>query len=189
MAEAQKAELPPRLYEAVYILRPDLTKEISEKVAQRVAEVIAREGGTLTLVENWGRRPMSYEMQHHKRGVYVYINYLGDGALVAELERNFRLLDEVMRFQTVKVNDAPEVGEVDAERVKFEAIEPAGEDEEAEMSLEEELGLTQVHNRSSHYRNRDDLDDDDSSDDDADEDDVIIGSRAPVNAEKEGADK
>jgi small subunit ribosomal protein S6 len=194
MATAQKAELPPRLYEAVYILRPDLTKEISEKVAQRVAEVIAREGGTLTLVENWGRRPMSYEMQHHKRGVYVYINYLGDGVLVAELERNFRLLDEVMRFQTVKVSDAPEVGEVDAERVKFEAIEPAADDEEPEMSLEEELGLIHAP-RSSHYRNRDDLDDDDAGDDD--DDDIIIGSRAPASPaspasdddDKEGADK
>lgn len=185
MAEAQKAELPPRLYEAVYIIRPDLTKEVSEKVAQRVAEVIAREGGTLTLVENWGRRPMSYEIQHYKRGVYVYINYLGDGRLVAELERNFRLLDEVVRFQTVKVSDTPEVGEVDAERVKFEAIEPAGEDEEAEMSLEEELGLIHVP-RSSHYRSRDDLDDDLGDDDD---DDIILPSRVSDDDDKEGADK
>lgn len=188
MAQAQKAELPPRLYEAVYILRPDLTKETSEKVAQRVAEVIAREGGTLTLVENWGRRPMSYEMHHHKRGVYVYINYLGDGVLVAELERNFRLLDEVMRFQTVKVSDAPEVGEIDAEHVKFEAIEPAAEGEEAEMSLEEELGLINVP-RSSHYHSRrDDMDDDDSADDD-DEDDVRPRSRSLDDDDKEGADK
>jgi ribosomal protein S6 len=90
MSKAAAVALPPREYEAVYILRPDLNKETSERVADRVAEVIAREGGTLTLVENWGRRPMSYEIQHYKRGVYVYINYLGDGALVAELERNFR---------------------------------------------------------------------------------------------------
>lgn len=187
MAEAQRAELPPRLYEAVYILRPDLTKEISEKVAQRVAEVITREGGTLTLVENWGRRPMSYEIEHYKRGVYVYINYLGDGVLVAELERNFRLLDEVMRFQTVKVSDTPEVGEVDAERVKFEAIEPALEDEEPEMSLEEELGLIHAP-RASHYSRNDDLDDDDDVGDD-DDDDIILPSRVSDDDDKEGADK
>lgn len=168
MAEAQKkVELPPRLYEAVYILRPDLAKETSEKVAQRVAEVIEREGGTLTLVENWGRRPMSYEIQHHKRGVYVYINYLGDGALVAELERNFRLLDEVMRFQTVKLSDSPESIEVDAERVKFEPYEPSAEEEEDELTLEQELGLVQ-----SPHRMRDREDDyapDDFNDDSDDE--------------------
>lgn len=168
MAEAQKAGLPPRLYEAVYILRPDLTKETSEKVAQRVAEVVSREGGTLTLVENWGRRPMSYEIQHYKRGVYVYINYLGDGALVAELERNFRLLDEVMRFQTVKLSDSPESIEVDAERVKFEAYEPSAEEEEDELTLEQELGLVQSPHR---MRDRDDAFDvpDDFNDDSDDE--------------------
>lgn len=161
MAEAQKVELPPRLYEAVYILRPDVSKETSEKVALRVAEVITREGGTLTLVENWGRRPMSYEIQHSKRGVYVYINYLGDGALVAELERNFRLLDEVMRFQTVKISDSPEAIEVDEERIKFDAVEPPVDGEEDDLTLEQELGL--VHAPRSFHRN-DDADDSDSSD-------------------------
>jgi small subunit ribosomal protein S6 len=168
MAEAAKAEFPPRSYEAVYILRPDLTKETAEKVALRVKEVIAREGGTLTLVENWGRRPLSYEIQHYKRGVYVYINYLGDGALVAELERNFRLLDEVMRFQTVKITDDPEITEVDAELVKFEAVEPAVEGEDEEITLEQELGLVPMARGARPVRSDDDdLDDfsDDSDDD------------------------
>lgn len=170
MSQAAKVELPPRLYEAVYILRPDVSKETSEKVALRVAEVINREGGTLTLVENWGRRVLSYEIQHYKRGVYVYINYLGDGALVAELERNFRLLDEVMRFQTVKIADSPEGVEVDEERVKFEAVEPPVEGEDEDMTLEQELGLVQgarMH-RDDH---RDDMGhDDDDSDSDEEED-------------------
>lgn len=169
MAEAQKAELPPRLYEAVYILRPDLTKETSEKVAQRVAEVITREGGTLALVENWGRRPMSYQIEHYKRGVYVYINYLGNGALVAELERNFRLLDEVMRFQTVKLTDEAEVSEVDAERIKFEAIEPVTEGEDDELTLEQELGLVHSARTARHDRSHDDDDMDDDSDDSDDD--------------------
>jgi small subunit ribosomal protein S6 len=142
MTAAIQAELPPRLYEVIYILRPDADKEASERVAQRVADVVAREGGKLTLVENWGRRRLSYDIQHYKRGVYVYNTFLGDGVLVAELERNFRLLDEVMRFQTVKVSDDPGEIEVDAELIKFEAIEPAL-DEEEDQTLEQELGLIQ----------------------------------------------
>lgn len=145
MSEAAvEAKLPPRQYEVIYILRPDVSKETAERVAARVSDVIAREGGTLTLVENWGRRPMAYEIQHNKRGNYVYINFLGDGALVTELERNFRLLDEVMRFQTVKLSDSPEGVEVDAERTKFEAIEPAADGEEEDLTLEQELGLVQA---------------------------------------------
>ena len=142
MSEAVKAELPPRVYEVIYILRPNIDREASERLAQRVADIIVREGGTLTLVENWGRRPMAYEIEHHKRGIYVYINFLGNGALVSELERNFRLIDEVIRFQTVKIADQSDSVEVDAELIKFEAVEPAGEDEE-DRTLEQELGLVQ----------------------------------------------
>jgi small subunit ribosomal protein S6 len=172
MSAAEKVELPPRLYEAVYILRPDVTRETSEKVALRVAEVITRENGTLTLVENWGRRPMSYEIQHNKRGVYVYINYLGDGALVAELERNFRLLDEIIRFQTVKVSDSPEAIEVDAERTKFEPVEPPVEGEDDDLSLEQELGLVhapRAHRMDDSDRSDPDLNDSDEGDEEEDE--------------------
>ncbi len=141
MTEAAKAKLPPREYEVIYIVRPDVDKETSERIAQRVAEVISKGDGTLTLVENWGRRPLAYPIQHKKRGNYVYINFLGDGALVSELERNFRLLDEVMRFQTVKLSDDPGEIEIDAERTKFEAIEAVEGEEDEDLTLEQELGL------------------------------------------------
>lgn len=160
MAQAKKAELPPRQYEVVYILRPTTEKQPAERVAQRVAEVIARQGGTLTLVENWGRRPMSYEIQHHKRGIYVYLTYLGDGELVAELERNLRLIDEVMRFQTVKISDDPGEVQVDAERIKFEGEEPPAPGTEEEISFEQELGLVGGGRPMRDHRGDDGMDDD-----------------------------
>jgi small subunit ribosomal protein S6 len=162
MSEAAVAELPPRLYEAIYILRPDVSKDAAEKVAVRVQEVIARGQGNLTLVESWGRRPLAYAIGNKKRGVYVYINYLGDGALVAELERNFRMLDEVIRFQTVKLTDegaAPESGEV-----RIEAYEPPPEGEDEEWTIEQELGLVQAPRRSP-----EDSDDSDGPDRDEEE--------------------
>jgi small subunit ribosomal protein S6 len=140
MAEAVKAKLPPREYEVIYIVRPDVAKETSERIAQRVAEVVSKNNGTLTLVENWGRRPMAYPIKHQKRGNYIYLTFLGDGALVAELERNLRLIDEVMRFQTVKLSDDPGEVTVDESRIKFEAVEAAA-DEEEELTIEQELGL------------------------------------------------
>ncbi len=146
MSEAAVAELPPRLYEAIYILRPDVSRDAAERVASRVQEVIARGNGQLTLVENWGRRPLAYEIQHSKRGVYVYINYQGDGALVAELERNFRMLDEVIRFQTVKL--AEEAALSEPASVTFEAYDPPAEGEDEELTIEQELGLVQPPSRS-----------------------------------------
>jgi small subunit ribosomal protein S6 len=95
------------------------------------------------LVEHWGRRLMAYDIEHNKRGVYVYVNYLGDGALVAELERNFRMLDEVMRFQTVKVAGDLDVAALKDQTATVDAYEPPTEGEEEELTLEQELGLVQ----------------------------------------------
>lgn len=156
MAEAQAAALPLREYETIYVLRPDLPKATLEKVASRVEDVVGREGGKMTLVENWGRRPLAYPIQHQKRGVYVYVKYLGDGAVVAEVERNFRMLDEVMRFQTVKVSDGIDPANVviDAEALKFEAEEPPAEEEDG-LTYEQELGLVEGPRQVDRDRDRD----------------------------------
>jgi small subunit ribosomal protein S6 len=167
MAEAVKVKLPPREYEVIYIVRPDVAKETSERIALRVAEVISKGEGTLTLVENWGRRPLAYSIQHQKRGNYVYLNFLGNGALVAELERNFRLLDEVMRFQTVKLSDDPGDVVVDEARTKFEAVEVVAGEEDDDLTLEQELGL--VANPRAQMMRHHDHDDDFDGDNDYDE--------------------
>jgi len=132
-----------RGYETIYIMRPDVAKEAAEKVASRVNEVVDREGGRLTQVETWGRRALAYPVGKLRRGVYVYLKYLGGGALVSELERNLRMLDDVIKYQTVLVEPEVDVAAVavDPELVKFEAIEPPNPDEESEYSLERELGL------------------------------------------------
>lgn len=143
MTEAKEVTRLGREYETIYILRPDVVKEAAEKVANRVADAVSREGGRLTLVDTWGRRALAYPIRKHRRGVYVYVKYLGSGAVVNEIERNLRMLDDVLRFQTVLVSDEVDLTTVsiDPEVVKFEAIEPPTEPEE-ELSRERELGLT-----------------------------------------------
>jgi small subunit ribosomal protein S6 len=143
MAEAQAAQAPPlREYETIYVLRSDVARESAEKIAQRVAEIVDREGGRLTLVETWGRRLLAYPVAKSRRGVYVCLKYLGGGRLVAELERNLRMLDDVIKHMTVQVNNAVDLAsvEIDPERIKFEPLELPEEPEE-EYSRERELGL------------------------------------------------
>jgi len=154
MAEAAKREHPLREYEVIYILRPDVTKETAEKVATRVSDVVARMNGKLTRIENWGRRLLAYEINHSRRGLYVYFTYQGDGALVAELERNFRMLDEVVRFQTVKIGEEAVQAEIDPERIKFEAEDAPAEIDEG-LTLEQRLGL--VASPRNEYHVNDDL--------------------------------
>lgn len=135
---------PPRSYETIYVLRPDVAKEAATKVSHRVQEVVEREGGKLTLVETWGRRQLAYPVRKFKRGVYVYVQYVSGGSLVSELERNLRMLDEVIKFQTVLVGEDVDVAglEVSPDQVQFADIEPPGEDE-VEESLEHSLGLAE----------------------------------------------
>jgi small subunit ribosomal protein S6 len=149
MAEATAASAPrAREYETIYVLRPDLAREAQERVAARIDEVVGKQGGQLTLVENWGRRGLAYPVARYKRGVYVYLKYIGGGAVVSEIERNLRMLDEVLKYQTVKVREGldPSEIQVDPENVKFEAVEIAA-DEEEEESRERELGLDDSHER------------------------------------------
>ena len=99
-------------YETIYILRPDVDADAADKVQGRVAEVITREQGTLVKVEAWGRRKLAYPVKKQKKGVYVYVKYVGKGGLVSELERNLKLADAVMKFQTGLVRDEVLIADV-----------------------------------------------------------------------------
>lgn len=159
MAVSQAA-LPPRQreYETIYLMRPDVTKESAGKIASRVDEVVKREGGKLTLVETWGRRQLSYSVRRCKRAVYVYFKYIGGSGLVAELERNLRMLDDVIKFQTVLINPEIDTSElqIDPTAVQFEELD-LPEDVEDDKALERALGFIepQKHARSNDYADDD----------------------------------
>ena len=138
---AQK--LKTKEYETIYILRSDVDADAAEKVQNRVAEVIAREGGRLLKVEAWGRRRLAYPVAKNKKGVYVYVKFVGKGGLVAEIERNLKLSDSVLKFQTVLTNE--EIADagaitVDPEEIKWNRLELPAEEDEKE-SREKALGL------------------------------------------------
>ena len=145
MATTIEAHKRAREYETIYVLRQDVDPDGADKVAGRVAEVVARENGKLVKVETWGRRKLAYTVAKQRRGVYYYLKYLGGGAVVSELERNLRMLDHVVKFQTVLLRDDVEVDTVaiDPEEVKFGRIEVMPE-EEKEESRERALGLVEA---------------------------------------------
>ena len=112
---------------------------MAEKVVERAKDTISRLDGTLTKLDNWGKRRLAYPIQKNSRGIFVYLKYVGYGDLVAELERNLRLLDEVVRFQTVLLAEDidPASVAVDPEEVKYlhvEEDEDVAEDTELERA-------------------------------------------------------
>lgn len=142
MAEPQ-AITSAREYETIYVLRPDAGREASENISTRVLDVISKQHGSLTRVENWGYRKLAYPVRKHGRGVYVYLKYVGDGQLVSELERSLRLQDAVLKFQTVKISDTVATAAAAPEEIEFEHLDVI-EDAEPENSIAKELGLEDV---------------------------------------------
>jgi small subunit ribosomal protein S6 len=142
-------------YETIYILRPDIDADTAERVQTRVSEVVGRENGKLVKVEAWGRRKLAYPVAKHKKGVYVYVKYVGRGGLVSELERNLKLQDAVLKFQTVLTNEQVDFGAVavDPEEVKFARLELPPEEEQQE-SREKALGLLDFNDSPRQMRDR-----------------------------------
>ncbi|MDI1429359.1 MULTISPECIES: 30S ribosomal protein S6 [Polyangium] len=138
-----------REYETIYILRPDIDADAAERVGSRLSDVIGREQGRLTKVENWGRRRLAYDIRKHRRGVYIYLKYLGTGRVVSEIERNLRLMDTVIKYQTVLVRNDVEVAAIAIaeEDVKFERVELPPIEEERDESRERQLGLIEPERR------------------------------------------
>ena len=149
MSRATTAPNRAREYETIYILKPDIDAEAAERVGTRAAEVVGREAGQLTKVETWGRRKRAYAIAKHRRGVYVYLKYLGSGRVVSEVERNPPLFDGVLKYQTVLVRSDVEVADlaISAEEVKFERLELPPLEDDKEDSRERQLGLVENERR------------------------------------------
>lgn len=100
-----------REYETVYILRPNADEETVTKTKDRVEGVIANNGGHLLRFDNWGMRRLAYDVRDKTaadtvdRGVYHCYRFIAPNDLVAELERQLRITDAVIKFMTVKLDD------------------------------------------------------------------------------------
>lgn len=153
MSRAMTAPDRAREYETIYILKPDIDADSAEKIGARIAEVVGTEKGRLTKVEQWGRRRLAYDIGKQRRGVYMYLKYLGGGKVVAEIERNLRLADGVIKYQTVLVRSdvAVETVTIADEDVKFERLELIPIEDERDESRERQLGLIEPERR--HERN------------------------------------
>jgi small subunit ribosomal protein S6 len=85
-------------YESIFILNPSIDEAESEKINLRMQEVVAGNGGEITKVEKWGKRKLAYTVRKQKKGEYVLFQFTGGAATVAELERNFKMTDAVIKF-------------------------------------------------------------------------------------------
>jgi len=145
IASAAATKKWAREYETIYILKPNVDPEEAAKIAGRIPEVVERLGGKVTKVDNWGKRKLAYPIAKLTRGIFILVKYVGYNDLVAEVERNLRLFDSVIRYQTIVNEGSLDLANVvvDPEEVKFLPIE-ASTEEEPELDAAQRLGLVPV---------------------------------------------
>ena len=123
-----------REYETIFILNPESATDAVDRVAGRCQDVISRLEGKMLRAENWGKRRLAYTVRKQPKGIFIYLRYLGYDDMVHELERNLRMLDPVIKYLTVKVDEDvnPEARPVREEDISFI---PTYEEEEHEAPL------------------------------------------------------
>jgi len=107
-----------RKYETVFISDPDLQDQARADLFDKVKNIIAQKNGVFLNFDEWGNKKLAYEINKKLRGHYTCVTYGGTGDLIKELERNFRLSDDVMKFMTLLLSD-----DVTAEQLEKEALE------------------------------------------------------------------
>ena len=88
-------------YESVIIINPSVDEDKVKSLIDRFSDLINKQG-KVTKVDNMGKRKLAYEVKKNKEGIYVVFYFEAEPTLIAELERNYRITDEVIKFIVVK---------------------------------------------------------------------------------------
>ena len=91
-------------YESVVIINPNVDEEGIKALTSRFTDLINTDG-KVEKVDELGKRKLAYEVKKNEEGFYVVFYFEANTNLIAELERNYRITDEVIKFMTIKQED------------------------------------------------------------------------------------
>ena len=92
------------LYEHVFLARQDLSQAQVDALAQSATEIVEAGQGKVTKTETWGLRSLAYKIAKNRKAHFVLLNIDAPSGVVAELERQTALNEDVIRFMTVRVD-------------------------------------------------------------------------------------
>ena len=119
-----------RKYETFFIVDPDLPDETNSAVDSKVQSIVTANGGEVLIYTPWGKRKLAYPIRKRTRGLYVLMEYSGGPDMVAELERNLRIDERILKFITVKLDDRFDPEKEAERRAALAAVPAFTEDEE-----------------------------------------------------------
>jgi small subunit ribosomal protein S6 len=94
-----------RIYEELFIVRPDATDEEVDPLVDQLKGVITQAGGTLDKTEKWGVRKLAYRVVKYNEGQYILLQFSAKPETVKEIERRLRVADLVLKFLTVRIDE------------------------------------------------------------------------------------
>lgn len=95
-----------RIYELIFICRPDTPEEEIDKLINLLGHIAAEKSGKFEKVDKWGVKKLAYNVKKLRQGAYVCITLRsGDGGLILELERRLKVTDAVIKYQTIRLDE------------------------------------------------------------------------------------
>ncbi len=128
-----------RRYEAVVIIEPDVADDEVKALTEKYGDLIKSHEGEVIKIEDWGIKKLAYLVKKRDKGRYILFDFVSGPTLISELERQFKITENIMKYLTVKLDE-----DVDLEAFKAGAkVEEAPEeaqtkDETAESPVESE---------------------------------------------------
>lgn len=89
-------------YELLYIIKPTVEEEARAALIARFADIVKNDNGEVENIDEWGMRKLAYAIDYISEGYYVLMNFKANADLPAELERNLKISEDVMRFMVVR---------------------------------------------------------------------------------------
>lgn len=124
-----------RRYETIFIVRPNVAEADIEAVTSKTVSIIEADGGAIIRIDNWGLKKLAYQIRKESQGYYVYVDYAGLPASVAEIERVFRIDDRILKYLTVKLADTCDPEAAKEELARAESARKASEEEATDQDV------------------------------------------------------
>jgi small subunit ribosomal protein S6 len=96
------------LYEHIYLARQDVSPTQVEELTNALTEVLSQGGGKVTKNEYWGLKSLSYRIKKNRKAHYSLLNIDAPAPAIAEMERQMRINEDILRFMTVRVDELEE---------------------------------------------------------------------------------
>lgn len=93
------------LYEHVFLARQDLSQAQVDALAATATEIVEANQGKVTKTETWGLKSLAYKIKRNRKAHYVLLNIDAPAGVVAELERQTAINEDVIRYMTVRVDE------------------------------------------------------------------------------------